>query len=492
MRLPIVRHHWPSPARSDLRRAVSLAVALRKEKRALGRQSQFDAFACRQLDDAPTLHIDDYSEIPLPNRERHAVYMQQRACLRAAPGDWVATTQAVDRGYVDYFEQQLGITPLNWVVAESVSGPAKLAVSCIRSRNARRKLSHAIRREGLRYIHPHLASFDVWELAAWLHEFTRMPIEVIGPPVEVCRFANDKVEFAELVTRLLGERFIPKTIGAYCVATLSDAVQDLARKHPCLGVKVPNGVGGHGNVFVDAQDVLGRSLSDVHEYLSKRLSTAGISPGEKMLVDVWETEVLKSGSVQTWIPPITEGPSVIEGLFEQIIQGEQGHFEGSRQLKAPEPIVSQLINQSFLLTTVFQQLGYVGRCSFDFLLVGDSMDSARVEYIECNGRWGGTSAPMTFVNRLVGDCDHERTFETYRVADPAFSNLTFPELALRFGSQLYDVRTGTGNTVLFNPARASVCGEIEVARWETKSPSLRRPYVATGFEPHESAFECGL
>ena len=139
MRLPIIQHHWPSPARPDLRRAVGLAVALRNEKRSLKRRPQFDAVACKQLDDAPTLHIDDYSEIPLTNRERHAIYMQQRACLRAAPGDWIATTHSVDPHFIEYFEDQLQIQPLNWLVTNWPT-PTKLAISfkaadsaCLRS-----------------------------------------------------------------------------------------------------------------------------------------------------------------------------------------------------------------------------------------------------------------------------------------------------------------------------------------------------------------------
>lgn len=469
MRLPIVQHHWPSPTCAKLAKAVNVAKALGKEIPSLKMPSQFDAVSCKQLDDAPTLHIDDYSEIPLPDRQRHAIYMQQRACLRAAPGDWIVTSHPVDPNYETYFQQQLQIQPLNWIVANSLAGPTRLALSCIRSREARRQLQTAIRRNGLRYIHPHLASFEVWQLAAWLHEFTRMPLEVIGPPAEVCRFANDKIEFANLVERLLGKRYVPRTVGAYCVATLSDAVRQLAAVHPALGVKIPNGVGGHGNFFVDSKEIQGKTLHEIHHYLRKRFGASGISTSGRMLVDVWETEVLKSGSVQTWLPPVNEGPPVIEGLFEQLIEGEQGCFGGSRQLEAPSAAVQQIVDQSYLLTTVFQHLGYVGRCSFDFILLGKSLDHAHVEYIECNGRWGGTSAPMTLVNTLLGNYSNQRTFETGRRFDPSFPDMTFSGIARQMGEELYDARTGKGNTVLFNPARAAIRSEIEFVRWTTKA-----------------------
>lgn len=468
MRLPIISHHSPSPSNSQLRRAERLAVALRAEKRRLRRVERFDSVRCQHIGDAPALHLDDYSEIPLCGRQQDVIYMQQRVCLRAATNDWIATTAAVDSAYVDYFENQLQLGPVHWVVPDSVGEPSRLALSCIRSRDARRKLSHAIRADGLRYIHPHHASLDVWTLAAWLHEFTRMPIQVIGPPVEVCRYANDKIEFAELVQRLLGRPYVPQTVGAYSMAKLSEAVRGLARTHPCLGVKIPNGIGGRGNVFIDAKGLRERSLNEIYDYLVHRFQVAGIPITGRFLVDVWETDVLQSGSAQTWIPPLDQGPPVIEGLFEQFIDGERGRFEGSRRLEASPKKVQELVDQSYLLTCVFQQLGYVGRCSFDFLLVDESNEAARVEYIECNGRWGGTSAPMTLLNRLLGDSwEAQRSFETRRVRDSRFADMSFAQLSRQFGDELYDARTRTGHTVLFNPARAPMHSEIEIVRWKS-------------------------
>ena len=62
-----------------------------------------------------------------------------------------------------------------------------------------------------------------------------------------------------------------------------------------------------------------------------------------------------------------------------------------------------MVTRSWLLAVLFQRLGYVGRCSFDLLVVGESLATARAEFLECNGRWGGTSGPMMLMNRLFGD-----------------------------------------------------------------------------------------
>ena len=39
----------------------------------------------------------------------------------------------------------------------------------------------------------------------------------------------------------------------------------------------------------------------------------------------------------------------------------------------------------------------------DAILIGESLADARLHWIECNGRWGGVSIPMTLANRLTGD-----------------------------------------------------------------------------------------
>jgi hypothetical protein len=55
------------------------------------------------------------------------------------------------------------------------------------------------------------------------------------------------------------------------------------------------------------------------------------------------------------------------------------------------------------LALLFQELGYVGRCSFDAVLAGADLDSAAVHWVDANGRWGGVSIALTAANRLTGD-----------------------------------------------------------------------------------------
>src|SRR5690606_17302709 len=112
-------------------------------------------------------------------------------------------------------------------------------------------------------------------------------------------------------------------------------------------------------------------------------------------------------SVQLWIPPrpaAEEGAPadpVVEGVFTQLL-GSAGEFMGGAPSRLPAAVQARLAQEAVYLGGLLQALGYVGRCSLDAILVGDDPHGATPHWIECNGRWGGMSIPMTLANRLVG------------------------------------------------------------------------------------------
>jgi hypothetical protein len=130
------------------------------------------------------------------------------------------------------------------------------------------------------------------------------------------------------------------------------------------------------------------------------LSINGRPPVFPMLVEVWDANVLTSPSVQTWIPGPQDGPPVIEALFEQVLHGEHAAFAGAVPADLPPPVEAELIRGAVRLATLFQQLGYFGRCSFDALVTGPNGAAGTVHWIECNARWGGVSVHMSLVHRL--------------------------------------------------------------------------------------------
>jgi hypothetical protein len=155
------------------------------------------------------------------------------------------------------------------------------------------------------------------------------------------------------------------------------------------------------------------------------------------------------------------GPPVIEGLFMQQLEGRERVFVGATAAQLPTPFATELATRSWLLGRLFQRLGYVGRCSFDLLLVGKSLADCRPQFIECNGRWGGTSLPMTLMNRLFGDWQR-RPFAVQVVSAPGLDAITFPQLIAQLRNDLYDRQTGQGRLIVYTPGRMSQQSALSV------------------------------
>lgn len=481
MRIPIIPRLIPSISPRQARRARALGRLVRRERPQLAsnRDSLKRLQVDRSIGDDVTLHLDDFSEIPVIGSHDNSTVLQERAVLRGADGDFVALSNSIDADFANYAKSHLGLGKLNYLTPSPESGrPAsnhgrQLALACWLDRKIRRDLIRAVRQHGLRYIHPHVSTLHVWELASYLHNATRRPISVVGPPPALARWANDKIEFSRTVHRLLGSEFLPHSESAYNFATLAKKIMRLAATNQRLGIKFPYGTGGTGNFLIEAIDIRGRSLSQIRDYLKVRLSNHRWPQTGRVLIDVWEQNVLCSPSVQTWIPPLGTGEPAIEGLFRQLVNGDRGEFAGSSPLQLPARLQQQIVDSSYQLTLAFQQLGYVGRCSFDLILIGDNLDDCRVEFIECNARWGGTSLPMTFMNRILqGRADNGWCVQ--KIVMPHLDNVTFCELRQRLGPDLFDSNNSRGEFVLFNPGRLKANSAIEaIAIADTTDNALR-------------------
>ena len=463
LKIPIIPAFEPQISRRQQLRAEALARSVLREQPQL--ESGHDTYRRLVLDspigDEPSLQLDDFSEIPVIGASDNSQYMQQRARLRAVDGDYVAQSQIIEKGFSDYCQYTLGLGKVTWLYpATEPRLPRQIAFECWQDRRIRYELIQAVRRHGLRYIHPHISTLHVWELGALLCRATRRPIRIIGPTPALARWANNKIEFTRTAARLFGKRCVPHTENAYNFAMLSKTVANLAPLHRQLAIKYPYGTGGEGNFLIDAPRLRGLSLGEVSEYLKQLLSGHRWPKSGRILIDVWETDVLTSPSVQTWIPPKGHGIPLIEGLFEQSISGRQGNFIGSCPVDLPEPVTREIIDRSYLLAVVFQQLGYVGRCSFDLILVGRNLDNCQLKFIECNARWGGTSIPMMLINRLNLK-QSGQTYSVRKVKVPGLDQIEFSQLHRALDTDLYDDQTGKGQFILFNPGRIKANSAID-------------------------------
>jgi hypothetical protein len=107
-----------------------------------------------------------------------------------------------------------------------------------------------------------------------------------------------------------------------------------------------------------------------------------------------------------------------------------------------------------------QELGYVGRCSFDHLVAGDPRGEPQVVFTECNGRWGGTSTPMSFLDRLLPE--PRPPYRAQDVVSPKLVGATLPDLLERVGDLAFDVGSGRGRFIFYNLGPLDRHGKLDV------------------------------
>ncbi len=306
-----------------------------------------------------------------------------------------------------------------------------------------------------------MGSFAVWALADLLARSTGRHIEVIAPPPALSRMTNNKLWVADVVARLLGSDRIPRTRSVSNFSTLAWAVRELAADSKRLVIKLTDSVGGGGNLVLEAKRFQGLPLGQIRLQLKSELAPFEWHGETSLLVGCWETEVLSTPSAQIWIPPLDAGEPCTEGLFEQVIQGREGLVAGTRPAVLPADLAQEIVDSGWLVARVFQHLGYVGRCSFDLILVGPDLARCKMEFVECNARWGGTSLPMTMLNRILGDWS-ARPFSCFNCAledidhvalldEPKGNPIDFSEIVSRLDNVLFDPRSGRGELILYNP-----------------------------------------
>lgn len=319
-------------------------------------------------------------------------------------------------------------------------------------------VSEARRAKGLA-IHPYMGIQPVWDLAARIAEAAGTRVEVLAPPPPVTWIANDKSELDRLVELVLGREWLVETHRGRSPAALAAALVDLATRHRQVALKRLRCASATGNQVwrSDTIDPAEPNIlqSEVDAFL-KRTEWDGL---EEVLAVAWEATPL-SPSTQTWIPAKGAGEPRLDGVYEQILTGEKGVFVGSRLSTLPTQVNRHLGQAALTVATALQELGYVGRCSFDHLLLGDPEGDFVARIIECNGRWGGTSIPMSLVDRLIAG--HRPPYRAQDFISEDLIGMPFSELLRRTGDQLFDPRTGRGRFILYNLGPLHVHGKFDV------------------------------
>ena len=387
-------------------RLRALASKLLRNDPSLDRTDVFGPDVASGAHDGPALLIGDQREIALFESLQQQT-LEQRIALMSDGGDIVV----VERDFPEFNQFVRDLLNTNDIeiiaLGAPVGFPAAIAHRCRDSPEILQQITSVARGAHRFLIIPYIGAGSAWMLAGAIARAAGVPVRVAAPPPRLTRMVNDKIWFSNRVREGLGVEALPPTFAAFGPAATAARIARIARSAERVIVKVPDSAGSTGNVAIEAKSVRDLPLKDVRRLVLALLHERGWRDKYPLLVGLWDVTATASPSVQAWIPSRDQGPPVIEGIFEQRLAGPEGEFVGAVPYRGEPAIVERMTAQAVRLGTLFQALGFYGCCSFDCLVSSDPAGNAILQWIECNGRWGGVSIPMTLANRLCGAEGHD-------------------------------------------------------------------------------------
>lgn len=405
----------------------------------------------------PTLHLEDVSGIPFVDGVSGVEQYQHRARVRAHEGDLFASTTPSAPGYEDYSREMLGMGQVRAILAEPVLNfPTRVARACM-SGSAFDALCETARDAGGLIVHPYMGVEDVWELASRIEARADAPCYVLAPTPEALWIANDKARLTEIARELDLDDVLAETHIHTDAAGLARSLEEFATRHDRVALKRTRCASAMGNRVFDSKVLRGHTHAELVALVEDFLAQTEWKGDEDVLVVEW-IDATSSPSSQLWVPARADVDQDVrvDGLYEQLLIGDQGMFLGSQPSTLPDAVEAQMRDISIKICEAFRARGYLGRCSFDFVI--DRQDRARLT--ECNGRWGGTSSPMYLVDRLV-----EGVRPAYIAQDLEHEGLVgkrFPEVLELVGAELFDVSTQRGRFIFYNVGPLTGKGKLDV------------------------------
>lgn len=402
--LPIVRQMSVALDARTHRRLETLAKRLLAGEPTLNRIDMFGQQVRAGMCEAPALFFEDHAEIPLV-KETSDISLEYRSFLLGDRDDVFVVGGRRFPQFETYCHTVLGIGA--GTVVEPKRPPnapfLPLSLRCTRDPASLKRLCKVAQLEGKLNLVPYIGTGNVWRLASGIASQSGAEIYVAAPPPRLTRRVNDKLWFLERVREALDASASPVTYSIFGPAALAARLRSLAARCARVVVKIPDSAGSLGNVMIPSELIAGRSLKQIRQSILDLLVERGWRSSYPLLVGVWDYPVIASPSVNVWVPRREEGPPIIEGVFTQAISGDEGEFVGAEPSNLPKPLEQRIFTGAACLAQYFQNLGYFGQCGFDTILIGDSLENASIHWLECNGRWGGVSIPITIANRLLGN-----------------------------------------------------------------------------------------
>ena len=435
----------------ERKRITDIGRRLLAAEPTLNATAAFGSLVTPGLGPWPAVVIEDHSAIALFEESGDWAH-SYRSLLLAADGDIVLIGVPRIEAFEDYCRDFLNLGRIRILCPRSVERPRPLAQRACEDDALIAQLAERTRDEGGLNLITYMGAGHVWKLAGRIAAGSHRPVRVAAPPPRLTRRVNDKSWFTDRLVDVLGPRAAPPATTAYSLSRLASQVSSFARRYPSVAVKLPDSASSSGNLVFDSRTLRQSPLRKVGETLRERLASIGWGGGFPLIVTAWEQPVLASPSAQLWIPDPDDGPPIVEGIFDQTVTGETAAFSGATPSALPPLWQKRAATEAVKLATLFQALGYFGRCSFDSILVGQEGKPAELHWVECNGRWGGVSIPMTLTNRLAGDWTRLPPV-IIAVEDLSGRGCPMQEIISRFGDELYRHGTHPNGLVILSPGR---------------------------------------
>ncbi len=400
------------------------------------------------------VHLDDFAAIPFLDGVSGVEHYQHRARLRARAGDFYVASTPASAGYERYCQEVLGLGAVELLAVDPAGDRLAIARACLANRALLDRLGTQARRGGV-VVEPFLGTEAIWELGATVAAEAGGRVRVLAPPPPVTWIANDKANFEDLVTAVLGPGFLPRSRRSASAEALARALLELSEAGPSVALKRLRCASAMGNEVFESAALRRHGFPRVLDIVRGFLKRTGWEGDEDVLAVCWE-RATSSPSTQWWLPPPGGGEPVLGGVYEQILAGEEGVFVGSRPSGLAAELEERIVSQSGRVAAALQRLGYVGRCSFDHLVLRDG----RVVFTECNGRWGGTSTPMNLVDRLYPG--GRPPYQAQAFVHPGLVDTTFRRLLARLGNAVLDRGSEAGRFLLYNVGPLEQFGKFDV------------------------------
>lgn len=448
----------PDPRVSRSMVSAAAAVArdlLRADDRLAG---ELHGLAAHRTTDRPPGHgilVDDISEISLTGQLAHGAGHQVRARIRAADGDLVLSNTVPPPGFDDY-ARQLGLGSVHWI--HPGAGP-RVCADTLRSADSLGRLIEFTTTRTV-YVSPYMASDGAWDLVRELSRATGRAVPMVGPTPAACALANDKSRLMTIAATLLGPASVPAFRVASDAGRAARALASLADGRHMVAVRLPAAGAGLGLHLIGASAAAGLSPAQRRQLIAGFTAQTGHRFPDPLLVVRWYPEVAASPSVHLWIPALGQGWPVCEGVLDQHFSDDAAsQFGGGSATVLPRDQQDRVRLMSLRLALVLQRIGYLGRCSFDFILAGPDLARSEPILVECNGRWGGASVILTLVSRLFAH-PPQPAFAFGFIVDDRLRKAGFADLTRRLGRHLYSPGKPDGWLIIPHPGSLHDLGRL--------------------------------